>query len=154
MLESCNQLIKCKLWLSVSLLNRGLRTSDAWEALMWQRKDQTLQQWQFGQAGLQLYLMEGRQIHNKAPTVQILTPPSTQGAWGLDLQNGMIHAEDPASALLIKLTLCSRLAPSWSPALVSWLSGSHISKHILFSPFISKESISRALQCRECSDWK
>lgn len=49
---------------------------------MRQRKDQTLQQWQFAQEGLQLYLMEGKQIHNKSPTVQILTPPSRAGFLG------------------------------------------------------------------------
>lgn len=77
-----------------------------------------------------------------------------QGSWGLDLQDGIIHTEDPTSPLLIKFTLCGRLSPAWSPAQISWLLSSHISKHVWFSPFISKESISCALQYEECSDWK
>lgn len=96
-------------------------------------RGRTLHQLQYAQVGLQMYVKEGQNIHNEPPTAQPdICITRQHGASGADLQNGVICAEDPTPALHMKSSLCFRLAPAWSPELISWLLGRHMSRYVSF----------------------
>lgn len=126
-LQSVNKMQKSLMYWFLTVGWEHLMAEKHW--VMWQGKDWMLHQLQFAQAGLQMYVTEGKNTSNKAPAAQILTSTSTSSTvpeeWVCRIE---IHAEDLTSALHMKFSLCFRLALVWSPQLIPWPLGTRISK--------------------------